>query len=480
MARSSVSLTFALATATVILLGGGATPGYAQSATPAAPSAAPSQRQYAEVEEAVNKLRQGDMPGAIKTLEEAAKKYPDLPSAHVLMYRILASPQVNQPNFARLQLDEAIKADPSDPEPYMILGDLALQDRRTTEAKMDFDKAKQLLAGYANARRKGAMEHHTLSGIAQAMEIREDWKEVETPIRELLVSTPEDLIAYQRLARALFQQGKARESYEVLKKAKEIDRANAKKNGTREVFLTPEAILAQYYDQYEGPTSKTGNAEKWFKIALAQAPGDLHTRQVVALWALRSGKLDFAKEQADAAVKIEASDPKYSRSSVPRELRGLIALWEKKWENAAEYFESVRLEAPNDFVAKNNCALALVEQSDPDKQRRALAYAEANYKDNKNSPDALSTLGWVYFKRGAFDQAEVCLDQARRASGDPDTLTYWAHILNHYQRDWAAKVLLEDILKNDQPFSMRPEALDLYKKVKDAKNPQAIPAAKTP
>ena len=115
------------------------------------------------------------------------------------------------------------------------------------------------------------MEQQMLSGIAQVAEANEDWKEAEARLRDLLKLAPEDLVAHQRLARALFWQGKAKDAYDILKKAKEIDRENAKKNKTREVFLTPEAIMAQYYDQFEGPKSATGNAEKWFKAALKKA-----------------------------------------------------------------------------------------------------------------------------------------------------------------------------------------------------------------
>ena len=74
---------------------------------------------------------------------------------------------------------------------------------------MDFDKAKQLLATYTNADRKGAMEQQMLSGIAQVAEVREDWKEAEARLRDLLKLAPEDLVAHQRLARSLFWQGKA-------------------------------------------------------------------------------------------------------------------------------------------------------------------------------------------------------------------------------------------------------------------------------
>ena len=118
---------------------------------------------------------------------------------------------------------------------------------------MDFDKAKQLLTTYTNTERKAAMEQQTLSGIAQVAEAREDWKEAETRLRDLLKVAPEDLLAHQRLAQSLFWQGKATDAYDVLKEAKQIDRANAKKNKTKEVFLTPEAIMAQYYERVRRP-----------------------------------------------------------------------------------------------------------------------------------------------------------------------------------------------------------------------------------
>jgi tetratricopeptide (TPR) repeat protein len=426
------------------------------------------------------------MAKAIKVLTEVSRKYPELPSAHVLMYQILA--QMNQPNAARFQLELAVRETPSDPEPYVIIGNIALQERRVAEATMDFDKAKQLLETYANKDRKGAMEQQTLSGIAQLAEASEDWKGAESRLRKLLELAPEDLVAHQRLARSLFWQGKAKESYEMLKAAKKIDREKAAKDKTREVFLTPEAIMAQYYDQFEGSGSK--NPEIWFKSALKNAPDDLTTRQVVAVWALEKGKIAFAKEQAEAALRIEAADAakpvgeqRLKGSFVGRMHRGLVALWEKKWDEAENYFQKVILEVPNDFVARNNLALALVEQDDPQKKQRAQAYADANYKDNNKSPDALSTLGWVYFRRGEFDQARLALGEAVKATGgnlnNADTATYLAHILYHQDQKWQTKELLDNILKGDRPFSMRPEAEKLYEKVKDEKKPADTTPAPT-
>jgi tetratricopeptide (TPR) repeat protein len=482
MRRSTVSPAFSLTTATVVLLGGWAMPIYAQTATPTTPPAAERKTISEEVQAALGRLSQNDPAGAFKILDDAAKRNPALPSAYVLMYQCQIA--IGRPDLARLELEAAIDNDPRDPEPWVLLGRIALQERRIAEATNDFGKALDLLGSYANADRKKRLEPEVLSEEARVAEFREKWKDAESILRELLKRDGNNLIVHQRLARSLFQQGKAKEAYDALKHAKEIDRAYSRQNKTRESLLTPEAIMAQYFDSREGPMSKAGTAEKWYKAAIEHAPGDLHTRRVVGMWALTRGDLALAKQQADEALKIEASDPAYNRSSVGRELRGLIALWEKKWDDAEQNFRSIILEAPNDFIAKNNLALALCEQDD--KTQRALDFAVDNYRNNQSSPDALSTLGWVYFKRGDFDQAERCLNMAIKLTGGRvstetlDTLAYWAHFEEHANHNWNAKVLLEGILKNDRPFSMRPEALKLYEKVKNAKKPESTSTTLTP
>ncbi len=243
---------------------------------------------------------------ALGLLDRTARKYPELPSARVLMYRILA--QHKEFDAARFQLEETTNNNPHDPEPYLILGDIALHDGWVAEAAMDFEKAKSLLAAYTNAERKVALERQLMSGLALVAETR-DLQEAEARLRDLVKLAPDDLPVRQRLAGALFFQARAKDAYDVLKAAKKIDRDTAERNKTQEVFPVPEAVMAQYYDQYErGMNVQTGNAEKWFKSALEHAPNDLPTRQVVADWALDNGKIAFAKEQAEAALRIEARD----------------------------------------------------------------------------------------------------------------------------------------------------------------------------
>ena len=393
--------------------------------------------------------------------------------------------------WSRLQLDEAAREKPSHPEPYITLGNIALHEGRIAEATMDFDKAKQLLEKYTNTERKGAMEQQALSGIAVTAEACQDWSKAETCLRDLLKLAPEDLPVHERLAHSLFLQGKAKDAYEILTAAEKIDRETARKNGTQEVLLIPEAVIAQYY-YYENTDFNRHQAdEKWFMAALKKAPNDLPTRQAVAIWALGNGKIQVFKEQADQALRIEADDAKrkpadrkYSGSTVGHSLRGLVALWEKDWATAELHFQKAVDDSPNDFVARNNIALALVEQDDPAKKRRALAYAWANYREEKNSADTLWTLGWVYFRRNQFDLAKLALERAANITSDnvsnADTATYLAHVRYRQGEKWKAKDILEHILKGDRPFCMRPEAKQLYEKVKDAEKLDAVPTAKRP
>ncbi len=233
--------------------------------------------------------------------------------------------------------------------------------------------------------------------------------------------------------------------------------------------------------------SENWEAERWYRAAWMNAPDDLRTRLEVAKFALRKGKLAFVKEQAEAALRIEEADAKlprgerkYSGSNVGHMLRGLAALGKKDWQAAEKHFQKALDESPHDFAARNNLALALVEQDDPAKKQRALDYAEANLRDNNDNPNALSTLGRIHFLRNDFDKAWLVFDRAMKATGgtmDPDTATYAAHILHQRQRDWEAMGILWDILEDDRPFSMRPEAQKLYEKVENAKRPETNPGA---
>jgi tetratricopeptide (TPR) repeat protein len=498
MARSFLFHKVALATATAVL--GASSFAIAQPALSTSGSAAPAAKQpeSAEMEKAVQFLNQRNVKDAFPHLVKASEENPKLPSAYVMMYHFLR--QVNQGNAARSFLEQAVLETPSDPEPWVLFGEIALGDKRLAESEIDFAKANQLLKTYANEAHKPMVQQQALSGMASVAESRQRWELAQQRLEDYLKNSPDDLVAWQRLARAKFWQKNVTAAFQDLTKAKKIDVENTTKDPThkaREQMLPPYAIIAQYYDVYErapGKYVKSTNAESAFKTALQRAPDDLNLRAVVAVWALENGELPLAKEQAKEALRIEKADMqlppnqrRYPNSTVGRMLSGFVAIWDKKWADAQSNFQDILVEAPNDFAAKNNLALALAEQDDKLLKDRALEHAQANFtanKDNERGIEAASTLAWVYFRLERFELATQVMELVGQKTGgqftNPDTITYVAYIMNHNGLKYKAKQVLEGILSSGKPFSMKPEAQKLYDLVKEEKAPETSTPTSVP
>lgn len=464
MARSLRYLFFASVIVTLSTLAGFAGPSFGQPVTePTAPAkpAATTPANYPEVVTAIEKFKNRDFDGAVASLKEAVKKHPDLPPAQIIMFQFFV--QANQAYLARMALEKAVVDEPNDPESYVILGNVALQERRITDAALLYGKASDLLKTFtASEQRKKILEPQTVSGLGAVAEAREQWKIAEGFLKKLLELNPKDSGAMQRMARALFQEGDAAGALKMLKDAKAIDPS----------VLTPEAILGRYYEQF----GDHKNAVVWMNNALKVAPKDLRTHLFVAQWALETGQIDVAKREGDKAMEL---DPKSLDAKV---LLGVVALWQKQYDKAETWFQDAHLQSPSSFAASNNLALALCEQSDESKKQRAKEYATANYQANPKNADALSTLGWVFYKLGDLDRAALLMQQAAQAGNlSPDTAYYLGRIMYEKADKANAGTLLKFILNTNRPFSMKPEATDLLQKIERELPPtSSSPAPKKP
>ena len=151
------------------------------------------------MKEAGDSLNRRDLPGAYKHFDLASKQNPKLPSAYVLMFYNLG--RMNQINLAKAWLDQAFIQTPSDPEPWIIIGEYALQDNRLPEAEIDFAKASQLLESYKNEAHKPMIQQAAFSGMVSVAEKRQRWAQAQKGLEEFLRNSPDDLTARQRLAR---------------------------------------------------------------------------------------------------------------------------------------------------------------------------------------------------------------------------------------------------------------------------------------
>jgi len=396
-----------------------------------------NQGDYPGVAKAIGQFQQQDYEASLASLKKAVAAHPELPPAQVIMAQFFFQSQ--QAAQARQMLELAVIEDPQDPEAYVVLGELALRERRLTEASLLLKKALDLLPQLAQAQRKENLQPRIYSGLSGVAETRGQWPVAQQYLETWLQREPKNAVAMQRLARALFQQKKAREALDQLKAAAAADPA----------AITPAAQFARFYQQ----VGDEENARKWMEYALQVAPKDLKTRLVAAQWALETGQVDEAKKHATVAMDI---DPKSLEAKL---IRGVVGLFESDYKTAELYFESAHLQAPDNFAASNNLALALAEQDDAPKRRRALEYAQANARQYSRMPEALSTFGWVLYRAGRVEDAEKVLRQAA-ATGEmkADTAYYLARVLVDRNQKDPARQLLTSALASDQPFAHRDDA----------------------
>ena len=416
------------------------------AAEPAAGGDVAATAQSKDIDAAVNKFKDRDFDGALKILKEAVKKNADLPPAQVIMAQLFS--QTNIPTGVRNALEQAIIDSPTDPEAYVIMGDLAVRERRFTEGRMLYEKANSLMGAFSSsAKRKGLLQPRILSGLASIDEIQENWTDAKKQLETWLKIEPTSSVALQRLANCLFHQKDSDGALQRLKDAAKVDSD----------VLTPEAILAQFYEQ----ANDRENAKKWMEAALKAAPKDLKTHLVAGQWALETNQLPEAEAQAAASMQI---DPKSLDAKI---LSGVIALFKKDFATAERYFEAAHLQSPRNFAATNNLALVLIEQKDEAKKRRALEYSQSNVQQNPRSAEAASTYGWVLYRMGRLDEAEKAFQAAvGGGSVGADTAYYIARLSYDRGRETQAKQWLDIALKSTGPFAMRQDAQELLEKLK--------------
>jgi Tfp pilus assembly protein PilF len=410
-----------------------------------------SEAQPQEIKDAIARFQERDFEGAMKLLKEAVKKNADLPPATVIMAQFYAAAN-SAPDFRR-SLEQAVVEAPADPEAYAIMAEMAMRERRVTDADLLYQKANAVLAKADKSvsnKRKDGLTPRILSGLAAVDDYRENWAGEQKQLESWLKADPKSADAMQRLAQCLFRQKDAQGALEKLREAAKI---NTK-------LLTPEAILAGFYER----AGDRKNAQLWMEKAIVAAPKDLNTRLAAAQWNLQAGQFDEAKKQASEAQKLD------SNSVEAKMVRGVIALFLKDFKGAELYFQEAFNQSPRTFGASNNLAIALVEQTGDDaeaKKRRALGYAQNNVQQYPKSAEAYSTLGWVFYKMRRLEDAEKMLNTAV-SSGQmtPDTAYYLARISVDRNKETQAKQLLEGALKSPEPFMYKDEAKALLEQLK--------------
>ena len=409
-----------------------------------------------EVNGAITRFRDRDIDGCRAMLERVHADDPKVPPPGVMMATLWLS--VKQVAAARAELDQTVTKFPDDPEPYLVLGDLAFQERMVTDAAVLFDRAEELAAKFdSNAKRKRDFEIRCHAGKAAVHEARGQWETALADIQKWVEIDPDSASAKQRLGSAYFQLDKPDEALTAFGEAHDLDGKLPRK----------EMLLARLYDQGK----KVDKARKLVEAAVQAAPEDAAVRLGAANWFLAHGDTVAARENGDKALDL---DPKNLEARI---VNGTIARVARDFESASKLFGEAHSQSPRNFVASDSLALVLAELPQKENVQRALEIAETNVAMVKDNPQlqvaSLTTLSWVLYKLGRMADAEKILAQvSQNNSLTADGAYYIAQILSDKGEKEQAQRLLEQLMTNDPIFANRKAAEDLQAELKAEVSPK--------
>jgi len=416
--------------------------------------------QYKDVTDAIEKFRTGDLKGAREQLSAMRKTDSRIPPSEILIARLFALAQ--QLNPARMELERAVVAEPKDPEPYLLFAEVAIQDKRVTDAESLLNKAKTLVDAYSeNPKRKSNFDIRVNAGLAAVAEARAQWDSALQYLQNWVKLDPKNASAHLRLARTQFQLHKVEDAL------KEANAATAADSNS----VNPYIFMAQLYEE----ASQHADAKKSIGFAVQGKPQDLNVHLMAAKWALATNEMKEAQAYVDAAMKIDPKsvDAKIAGGSIAR-MRGDLATAERLLQDAV-------MAAPANLDASNQLALVLVDTNDKPKQNRAAEIAQVNMRattqGNQFSPEAFTTAAWVAYRLGNIADAEKIMNQVLQTQRiSQDGVYYLARILVDRKETDKAIAILEQAIANPAPFAQRAASAELLSKLK-ADKPAEKPAA---
>lgn len=399
-----------------------------------------------DVEKAGAEFQKGKFDDAFKLLQEARKKDPTLPPARLMLARFFFA--ANQPQLGRNALEQATIEESKHPEIYLTHGSLALGEGRLTEALLCCQTAQELAKEnrWPEEQRTNYLRE-AYAGLAAVAESRKDWEYAETYLRNWLTIDPKNGAARQRLGRAQFLRGNADAAVSELEQASKDDPT-----------LEPAAISMGRLWTLKGDTMK---AREWMEKAVQKEPGNAKVHLAFGGWLLEQSRLEDARLHIEKAAQLDSKSKEVDR------LRGLFARHVKDWATAEKVFEIGYRDAPADFFATNQLALTLIEMPEEDKRKRAIQLAEINARQYQRNPEALSTLGWCYFKTDRLEDAQKLLSASiSGGQATSDTAYFLAKALDKANKPDDVKKLLQGAVDSKGLFVYRKEAETWLEEIK--------------
>ncbi|MDR1483327.1 MAG: tetratricopeptide repeat protein [Planctomycetaceae bacterium] len=414
----------------------------------------------AEIQKAADAFNKSNINNAKEILTNLYEQHPELPPPGIYLTKFFVL--TKNGNVIKPVLDMTTNETPNDPEAYIGLGEIALQQRELTAAELLLEEGESKLSGYsANPERKKILTSSLLRIQSLLAEVRGRWESYGQLADKRIKHDGESAALLRQKGIALFRQHKETEAANLFAKADNLKTKDTKQDNNDD--MPAEIILSSLYAE-RGENEK---AKKFLADAQAKHP---NSKEVI-LQSIQSGLNEDKPEEAKImADKLAKDFPDFTAGT---KIRASIALYLNDYLTAEKLFQDLIVAAPSDGQAVNGLALALCEQNDQKKLQRAIAYAQDNVNKNQQNAEYWSTLGWILFKANQIKTARQAL-QRSVVSGQVSVAAayYLAHLEIQAGNKDEAKRLLEAALKNNIPFPKRRDAAKLLKELSAAQNNQ--------
>ena len=402
----------------------------------------------AKYNEALELFNKQDLQGALGTLRELTNGNPAARPPRVIAAFWYS--QLKNTRAARIMLEMAVEEDSNDPEAYFALAEISLREGELTAAELLTNKGSETLSKYnANPTRKKSLQNKELALKIAYSTSRKRWKDVYNLLLVKIKADGETADLDRACANALFQLKQDSDARDMLLRADKL----AKGEG-----LPADAAMSQLY----AARGDLASAKKSLDSALKANPKSTPVLLLSITNALAENNLDSAWQLVQQLYQED-------KSVDVLKTYGKVALFRSDYKHAEAAFQEAVRQSPLDVEASNGLALALCEQNNEEKGKRAVQYAAGNIQKQQNNRDFLATLGWVLYRTGQTEEAIKVLQQST-ADGQINAASayYFAVVVADKGQTEEAKKFLTAALGTKLPFAKRAEAAALLQKIEQS------------
>jgi tetratricopeptide (TPR) repeat protein len=335
---------------------------------------------------------------ALNQFQTYLKDNPKSPTGHYY----LALTLTGRGNYQQVknELGETIKLNPKWAEPRMLLAELIL---REGDAQQAIDEVQNVLKDYPNN-----AQAYEILGDAHLQQ--KNLHEASKAYQLLIKYAPNNPVGYVEMGRILFIQKKEKDAISYLDKALALhpgdvsalrftttyylskkDFKKAEDVIQKQLAVVKNAFLYDLLGDVYEVQNDMQRAEMYFKKAIEMSPDAPTPHLALAGFYMRRNAMEKAKGEYLFTLQ---KDP----SNVPSMMTlGMICEYEKKYDEAKQYYEKLLKIDENYLPAVNNLACLIAEHGG--NIDVALNLAQKAKERLPNDPNISDTLGWVYYKK---------------------------------------------------------------------------------